>query len=69
MVSTTKVTSVLGNVLSTWDQKSLDVEKPRYEVEEMLARSQIEKDEFLASEGELPDLIKLLSYRWWMMRL
>ena len=59
MVSTTKVTSVLGSVLATWDQKSLDVEKPRDEVEEILARSQTEKVEFLSREGELPNLIKL----------
>jgi len=50
MVSTTKVTSVLGNVPAAWDQKSLNVEKPRYEIEEILARSQTEKDEFLTRE-------------------
>jgi len=50
MVNTTEVTSVLGNVPSTWDQKSLDVEKPMYEVEEILARSQTDKDEFQSDQ-------------------
>ena len=61
MVSTTEVTSVRGSVPSAWDQMSLDVEKSMYEVEDMLARSQTEKDEFLSREGELPNLSKLES--------
>ena len=61
MVNAVEVTSVLDSIPSTGDHNPLFLENPRYEVEEILARSHSENVEFLSRVGELPNLIKLES--------